>query len=393
MNTKVMEQAKILLEKGFIPIPVRNQKDKYFDKKGVEKENSAKAPLGYKWQETTKDKAIDNLSIQSKKWMRKTGQPINMGIRTGKDAGIFVVDIDKQNNGIESWEKLTKDIVFKTMKQSTPSGGYHYIFKYDDRMDIFSSTANAIEIDGHKVGIDFRSNGGQIVVAPSSYDGKSYVLDLDTPITTMPEPLYQVLMSNLSKKPLKVGKLQLKIIANQFLNKSQLDTQLIMDIFKESKYYDSAMTLDGVNKDGSIRLVGNSPYHCIICDRSHVKNQNHPFIFENISGIWLFCRTKSVCLKPYEITKTVDQLLWDSLDDMKHSSVAKVLFAQYGQTLTATSTKEWYYFKDHRWHFDDGGYYLLNKFSNELVTLYKRLKMGWSIERALTTPLRRCRSK
>lgn len=108
-----------------------------------------------------------------KKWW--TEHPnANIGVRTGKESGIFVLDLDPKNDGEASFDKIEKvygkvpDDVFSV----TGSGGRHYIFKHPG--DIGKSTTNLWP------GIDTRGDGGYIVVPPSNHiSGKEYFWDTE----------------------------------------------------------------------------------------------------------------------------------------------------------------------------------------------------------------------
>ncbi|HAI96059.1 MAG: hypothetical protein CL866_02890 [Cycloclasticus sp.] len=108
-----------------------------------------------------------------KKWWKQHPNA-NIGVRTGKESGIFVLDIDPKNDGEASFDKIQEvygkvpDDVFAV----TGSGGRHYIFKHPG--DIGRSTTNLWP------GIDTRGDGGYIVVAPSNHiSGKEYFWDAE----------------------------------------------------------------------------------------------------------------------------------------------------------------------------------------------------------------------
>ncbi len=98
----------------------------------------------------------------------------NIGVRTGKESGIFVLDIDPKNKGDASFDKVEEvygkvpDDVFSI----TGSGGRHYLFKHPGV--IGRSTTNLWP------GIDTRGDGGYIVVPPSNHaSGKEYFWDAE----------------------------------------------------------------------------------------------------------------------------------------------------------------------------------------------------------------------
>lgn len=101
----------------------------------------------------------------------------NVGILTGKVNNLLVVDIDKKDDGMKIWKQWIKengDIDTPIVKTND---GLHYYFKYDK--DIKSSLK--IKVDNKRVGIDIKSDGGQ-VVAPPSVVAKKYkwINDLET---------------------------------------------------------------------------------------------------------------------------------------------------------------------------------------------------------------------
>ena len=54
----------------------------------------------------------------------------NVGLITGPINDIIVVDVDAKNDGIAEMEKYYAEFgQINTVKQNTPSGGYHLIFK------------------------------------------------------------------------------------------------------------------------------------------------------------------------------------------------------------------------------------------------------------------------
>lgn len=141
-----------------------------------------KGPLLQNWQ---KLELKDSYNVM-KQWMIKTQGELNIGIVCGKKSGVFVVDIDVKDDGLKTWNNLNKQFgPVKTLYQTTPSGGYHYFFKYTDNLDNLRGTTKI-----HGVGIDLRTNGNQVVCAPSSYKNGSYKMYTDDKIQEMPSWLY-----------------------------------------------------------------------------------------------------------------------------------------------------------------------------------------------------------
>ena len=94
----------------------------------------------------------------------------NVGIATGKVSGIDVLDIDPRHGGEDSLQKLMEQIgesLPVTMEQYTGGGGRHLFFQHQEGL------GNWV---GCLPGIDIRTNGGCVVVAPSGHvSGNPYM--------------------------------------------------------------------------------------------------------------------------------------------------------------------------------------------------------------------------
>lgn len=89
-----------------------------------------------------------------------------IGIVTGEISGIFVVDCDTAA-GYESVQKLIPDSLLCPIER-TPRGGWHLYFKW---LSEYKLTIGARVLPG----VDFRSDGGYIIAAPSiNAEGKRY---------------------------------------------------------------------------------------------------------------------------------------------------------------------------------------------------------------------------
>lgn len=91
----------------------------------------------------------------------------NWGLSTGRESGVFVVDVDERKGGFDSWDSWVEEHIPgglpATLTSHTGGGGRHYFFKYpSDEVDI-----------GNKVnwlpGVDIRSNGGYVILAPGRH--------------------------------------------------------------------------------------------------------------------------------------------------------------------------------------------------------------------------------
>jgi hypothetical protein len=106
-----------------------------------------------------KDATVDTNQIRE--WWRKEPNA-NIGLACGEISGVHVVDLDVKADG-NGWDTLKRmaeysQVMPETIRQETPRGGAHFLFKTDDP----PPNKNNFE-----PGIDIRSNGYYIVVAPS----------------------------------------------------------------------------------------------------------------------------------------------------------------------------------------------------------------------------------
>lgn len=130
-----------------------------------------------------------------KKWTEITHTPKesnvfdnrNIGILTGKISKLTVLDIDTQDNGVATWNKIKKLYPeFKTPMVATPNKGFHLYFKYNPKL----SSTSKLHLNGQTIGWDLLNDGRQATTVPSVLYGKKYKwinsLD-DTPLIKMPQ--------------------------------------------------------------------------------------------------------------------------------------------------------------------------------------------------------------
>ena len=148
------------------------------------KENK-KIPIFSGWQENaTNDK-------EEIKQLIEQYPNANIGVITGKKSNIIALDFDVKNNqqGLESFKRLKHlfEERLDTLKNLTPSGGFHLIFKYPSNNQI----GNKIGVLG---GLDIRGDGGLIAVQPSIINKKCYNWEnKDTPILELPDELAAII--------------------------------------------------------------------------------------------------------------------------------------------------------------------------------------------------------
>ena len=128
--------------------------------------NSGKLPAIKGWpQAATSDRN------RIKEWWRQWPNA-NIGILTGRRAGIFVLDVDIKDDGFDPLKQLFADLqcgLPKTLFSITGTGGLHFYFKYDERYPVFN---NASKLGP---GLDLRGDGGFVVAPPSLHaNGNRY---------------------------------------------------------------------------------------------------------------------------------------------------------------------------------------------------------------------------
>lgn len=107
-----------------------------------------------------------------KQWWEKTPSA-NIGIPMGEKSGLVALDVDTRHRGEESLAMLMDefDILPDTITATTGGGGKHYIFKYTEELCLKN-------VVGFRNGLDIRTQGGMIVVAPSVHgSGRKYAWD------------------------------------------------------------------------------------------------------------------------------------------------------------------------------------------------------------------------
>jgi Bifunctional DNA primase/polymerase, N-terminal/Primase C terminal 1 (PriCT-1) len=120
----------------------------------------------------------------------------NVGIVVGKEAGLFVLDIDPRNDGDKTLSALEAkhSTLPETRTQDTGGGGFHFLFKYPD----FAVKNDSKGEIGR--GLDIKSDRGLIVAPPSLHvSGKRYRWRNGAAIVAAPAWLL-TLLRDVSKK-------------------------------------------------------------------------------------------------------------------------------------------------------------------------------------------------
>jgi len=143
-----------------------------------------KTPLLSEWHRkaTTEERIV-------RRWW-KQWPDANLGIVTGKDSGIFVIDIDSAD-GEQSWTGViteVPEIPEETLEQKT-GRGRQLFFLYPKKRDVRNK-------QNLRAGLDIRGEGGYVVAPPSIHpNGQTYTwpYGLDVPIEKAPEKLLDII--------------------------------------------------------------------------------------------------------------------------------------------------------------------------------------------------------
>ena len=102
----------------------------------------------------------------------------NVGLIAGAN-NLIILDIDIKDGGLNEWNEYKKEYGEPlTLKQQTPSGGFHYVFKqFDDQYTeeeniIIDTFKNKSKIGGF--GLDIRKGNGYICYEPSILNNEKY---------------------------------------------------------------------------------------------------------------------------------------------------------------------------------------------------------------------------
>jgi putative DNA primase/helicase len=150
--------------------PVHNIEDDGRCSCGKDQCSAGKHPRINGWKEL----ATTDLE-QIQKWWTQWPDA-NIGVKTGKESGIVVVDIDnkpEQNkNGFDSIAKYEEEhgsFTFPDLKAQTPSGGEHWYYGYYPKGS--KEIRNSTDLLS---GVDIRGEGGYIIAPPSNHIAGGY---------------------------------------------------------------------------------------------------------------------------------------------------------------------------------------------------------------------------
>lgn len=138
-------------------------------------DNPGKHPTIRNWQKLA---TVD--PVQVARWFDPEpphkAPPRNLGMATGADSGVFVLDVDPRHHGHLALEALEAKhgALPETWRFRTGGGGWHVLFAYPSNVRLPNS-ANKLGD-----GLDTRGDGGYIVAPPSIHaSGGRYAIDPD----------------------------------------------------------------------------------------------------------------------------------------------------------------------------------------------------------------------
>jgi Bifunctional DNA primase/polymerase, N-terminal/CHC2 zinc finger len=153
-------------------------------------------PKGHRWGDGFKNATTDPTAIMAM-W-EEGGANCNIGIATGPESGLFVVDVDNKvgtmgaaSNDRDLRAKIEIDKWPNTTTVSTASGGHHLYFKYPGGHLLGSGS----QILSH--GVDHKGVGGYVVGAGSVVNGTLYAVREEAEeLAVVPRGLIQCLRAS-----------------------------------------------------------------------------------------------------------------------------------------------------------------------------------------------------
>lgn len=190
MNNSTIECALSYAARGWHVIPLYSIANGQCTCKRWQCKGPGKHPIFDKWQTkaTTEPTHI-------KQWWSKYPSA-NIGIVTGKQSGLVIIDIDPRNGGDTSLQNLIDSYddfkpILDTYTIKTGGNGSHFYYRYDKAF-------KSLKKHGLGVGIDIKADGGYVLAPPSNHSsGGMYSVVSDTE----PLPLPSILIDLIRQSP------------------------------------------------------------------------------------------------------------------------------------------------------------------------------------------------
>jgi hypothetical protein len=143
-----------------------------------------------------KDASTDQ-SVVKRLFAKLNCESTNIGIRTGREANLVVVDVDVAKGAVleDLFAIVGKEVLETTWCVQT-GGGFHYLFTYPQTGLIKNSASKILQ------NVDVRGEGGYIVAPPSMHvTGKQYKTIKDCARQPFPSALTELLNPSNSSQP------------------------------------------------------------------------------------------------------------------------------------------------------------------------------------------------
>ncbi len=174
--------------RGWPVLPLHSIRDGRCTCRKPECDRPGKHPLGRFVPQGVKDATTDENTIRA--WWASV-PAANIGLATGAESGLVVLDVDPARGGEDSLNVLQREhgTLPETPKSRTGSGGAHFLLKHPG-----VAIRNRVNL---AAGLDVRGDGGYIVAPPSLHaSGEQYAWlrsPDDTPLAEMPDWLLALL--------------------------------------------------------------------------------------------------------------------------------------------------------------------------------------------------------
>jgi putative DNA primase/helicase len=316
--------------------------------------SEGKHPVNKGWQD---DATTDEARI-TKIW---TSNPYyNIGIATGRASGIFVLDFDKKDGGLDTLEQLQDEHgTFTTLEVITGSGGKHFYFKMPPEVD-FGNRVKMLP------GTDIRSNGGLVAAPPSMhksghrYEWETSSYPWENEIEEAPEWLISAIMATGTEATPdgKLPKLDVETIFTEGVKAGKIDETF----FKVAAHLRQL----NVTWDGAFFVLKS------LAEKSGLTNSNltEQKIKEKLKSAWKY---------PDGLTKLQEELTKEAepappterTKNLTDLGNAERLIAKFGKDLKFCNLwGRWLVWSGTRWVIDDTGE-IVRKAKQTVRTIYR----------------------
>lgn len=148
-----------------------------------------KTPKRKRWNILTHKESMNIYGINNEIYNMPHAEKNGIGAKTGSESGYVVVDVDMKNEGMSTFISLTKEngllneLDIDTLTVRTGGGGLHYYFEWELDMKTWHSMNHIFSSGDKKVGIDFRTDDGYVIVPPSIHPNGNIYEFIGSPVT------------------------------------------------------------------------------------------------------------------------------------------------------------------------------------------------------------------